>query len=154
LRYANRVKGLSKSNNLKKDQSESSLSLPPKDLSLSPPLPLEDARDFSNYNQTVANIDDGRRSVDNPQYYNQYEELGRYPSSLSLSYDFTNREESWFSSMVENNRVNMREGIVGPVTSQKSSSAAMNSFDRYRDEKVHKVSPTRRKVSREEKPDK
>ena len=46
------------------------------------------------------------------------------------------REESGFSSMVENNRVNMREGIVGPVTSQKSSSATMDSFDPYGDEKV------------------
>lgn len=153
LRYADRVKGLSKSSNLKKDQSASSLALPPKDSSSSPPLPLEDAREFSDYNQTVANADVGRRSVDNPQYYNQSEELGRHPSSLSSSYAFTSREESGFSSMVENNRVNMREGIAGPVTNQKSTSAAMNSVDPYVDEKVQKVSPTRRKVSREEKPE-
>ena len=59
------------------------------------------------------------------------------------------REESGFSSMVENNRVNMREGIAGPVTSQKSSSVAVNYFDPDGDEKVQKVSPTCRKVSRE-----
>lgn len=154
LRYADRVKGLSKSSNMKKDQSTSSSALPPKDLSSSPPLPLDDAREYSDYNQTVANVDAGRRSVDNPQYYSQSEELGRLPSSLSSSYPFNSREESGFSGMVENNRVNMREGIAGPVTSQKSSSSAMNSFDPYGDEKVQKVSPTRRKVSREEKPDK
>lgn len=154
LRYADRVKGLSKSSNMKKDQSTSSSALPPKDLSSSPPLPSEDAREYSDYNQTVANVDAGRRSVDNPQYYSQSEELGRLPSSLSSSYPFNSREESGFSGMVENNRVNMKEGIAGPATSQKSSSSAMNSFDTYGDEKVQKVSPTRRKVSRDEKPDK
>lgn len=154
LRYADRVKGLSKSSNMKKDQSTSSSALPPKDLSSSPPLPSEDAREYSDYNQTVANVDAGRRSVDNPQYYSQSEELGRLPSSLSSSYPFNSREEIGFSGMVENNRVNMKEGIAGPATSQKSSSSAMNSFDTYGDEKVQKVSPTRRKVSRDEKPDK
>ena len=79
----------------------------------------------------------------------QSEELGRNPSNLSSSYAFTSIEESGFSSMVENNRVNMREGIAGPVTSQNSSSTAMNSFDPYGDEKVQKVSPTCQKVSRE-----
>ena len=134
---------------MKKDQSASSLALPPKDSSSSSPSPLEDAREFSDYNQIVANADVGRRSVENPQYYNQFEELGRHPSNLSSSYAFTSREESGFSSMVENNRVNMRESIASPVTSQKSSSTAMNSFDPYGDEKVQKVSPTCRKVSRE-----
>ena len=47
---------------------------------LSPTMAPEDARDFSDYNQIVANADVGRRSVDNPQYYNQSEELGRHPS--------------------------------------------------------------------------
>ena len=121
---------------MKKDQSASSLALPPKDSSSSSPSPLEDAREFSDYNQIVANADVGRRSVENPQYYNQSEELGRNPSNLSSIYAFTSRKETSFSSMVENNRVNMREGIVGPVTSQKSSSATMDSFDPYGDEKV------------------
>jgi len=43
-------------------------------------LPPKDAREYFEYNQTVANADVGRRSVDNPQYYNQSEELARHPS--------------------------------------------------------------------------
>ena len=80
---------------MKKDQSASSLALPPKDFSSSRPLPLEDAREFSDYNQIVANVDVGRRSVDNPKYYNQSEELGRYPSNLSSSYAFTKQRGKW-----------------------------------------------------------
>lgn len=76
--------------------------------------------------------------------------LGRIPSSLSLSYAFTSREEIGSSNTIDNKRVNMREGIFGPVTTQNSSPTAINSFDLCRDEKVKKFIPTHQKVSKED----
>eukprot|EP01018_Ginkgo_biloba_P017526 Gb_23913 [translate_table: standard] len=156
LRYADRVKGLSKNSNSKKDQNASSAALPLKDsTSISPPLVSVDARELSDYNQEVTGADNSisRRPIDSLSHYNQSEELDGHSSSFSSNYAVNSRGESGLtSSFVDKDKVNVRENFGGSVSSQKF--AATNSFNMHEEDKIQKVSPTRRKVIREEKTEK
>eukprot|EP00252_Welwitschia_mirabilis_P024702 TRINITY_DN7408_c0_g1_i2.p1 TRINITY_DN7408_c0_g1~~TRINITY_DN7408_c0_g1_i2.p1 ORF type:complete len:508 (-),score=122.51 TRINITY_DN7408_c0_g1_i2:432-1955(-) len=148
LRYADRVKGLSKSSNLRKDQVSSSTTQIPRESS-SLTLPSGESKDFSDHNQALS-FESSRRSVETQQYGNQSEELDKNSSGLPSVMPYGTREENGYSNYIEN-RANTRESIAGSA-SQKNSSTNLSSLDINGEEKAQKVSPTRRKT-REDKPE-
>ncbi|XP_058083637.1 kinesin-like protein KIN-13A [Magnolia sinica] len=152
LRYADRVKSLSKSGNAKKDpvpgptagKESSSASLLPVSVELEDPF---------DQNQEVKVADPSRRVVENFSY-NSTADFDRHSSSFPANYPFNGREESGAtSSSLDRERVDVKNSFGGS-TSNKPFSSAQNSYDTAEDEKVQKVSPPRRKVSREEKSEK
>lgn len=158
LRYADRVKGLSKSSNSRKDQNAMSVAVPSKDpvsvsTNISPTLYQGHSRDFSD-NGGITSADNNRRHVDSLPYYNQAEDLDRHSSSLSSNFLVSNNQESGLSSNVDKDRVYMKEGIVGSGASRKSINVAQNLFDLNEEDKTQKVTSIRQKVSKEEKNDK
>ncbi|KAJ9700015.1 hypothetical protein PVL29_005718 [Vitis rotundifolia] len=154
LRYADRVKSLSKSGNAKKDQGVSSLP-PVNKESSSASLPASvDVEDVYEQQPEVKLADMGRRTADKESSYNHAADFDRQPSSFPSNYPFNAREESGVApGLIDRERVEMKNTFVGS-TSQKmySSSYSQNSVDT--EEKVQKVSPPRRKVPREEKSEK
>lgn len=155
LRYADRVKSLSKSGNAKKDQGVSSLPPVNKESSSAASLPASvDVEDVYEQQPEVKLADMGRRTADKESSYNHAADFDRQPSSFSSNYPFNAREESAVApGLIDRERVEMKNTFVGS-TSQKmySSSYSQNSVDT--EEKVQKVSPPRRKVPREEKSEK
>ncbi|KAF8401476.1 hypothetical protein HHK36_012415 [Tetracentron sinense] len=158
LRYADRVKSLSKSGNAKKDQA-SGLVLPTiKGSSSAPSLPvLIEAEDI--YDQQVDVADLSRRVVEKEKLsYKSTADIDRQPSSLPSNYPINGREEGGVASGSldrERERVDMKN-IFGGFKSHKlyTSSTAQNLNDTVEEEKVQKVSPNRRKAFREEKSEK
>ncbi|XP_059066863.1 kinesin-like protein KIN-13A [Cryptomeria japonica] len=158
LRYADRVKGLSKSSNSRKDQNAMNVAVPSKDsvstsTNMSPTLYQGHSREFSD-NGGITSAENNRRPVDSLPYYNQVEDLDRHSSNLSSNFLFSNNQEGGFSSNVDKDRVYMKEGVVGSGATRKSINVGQNSFDLNEEDKIQKVSSTRQKVSKEEKPDK
>lgn len=158
LRYADRVKSLSKSGNAKKDQGASSLPPSNKDSSSSSAyLPVAaDGDDINEQHEDFKVVDTGRRVVEreNVSYIPTPDFDRQPPSSFPSNYSFSGREESGTtSSLVDKDRADTKNTFSGP-TSQKmySSPFSQNSVDA--EEKVQKVSPPRRKAYREEKPEK
>ncbi|RWR76516.1 kinesin-like protein KIN-13A [Cinnamomum micranthum f. kanehirae] len=147
LRYADRVKSLSKSSNAKKDQVPGPAI---KESSLASSIEVVDLND---QNQEVKTADTGRRVPENS--YNSSADLDRHSYGLPPpNYSFNGREENGATSVyVDKERVDMKNNFGGP-TSLKSSSYVQNLSDTLEDEKVQKVSPPHRKVTREEKPEK
>ncbi|XP_043710902.1 kinesin-like protein KIN-13A [Telopea speciosissima] len=154
LRYADRVKSLSKGGNAKKDQGAGSLLPASKESysasSLAVPVEPEDS-----YSQTQEmKMVDMRKKVSERENfsYNSVTDLER-ESSLPSNYPLSGREESGVvSSSLDRERPNSKSSIGGS-TSQKPYSSAQTSNDML-EERVQKVSPPRRKVFREEKSDK
>uniref|UniRef100_A0A0D6R153 Kinesin-like protein n=1 Tax=Araucaria cunninghamii TaxID=56994 RepID=A0A0D6R153_ARACU len=154
LRYADRVKGLSKGSNSRKEHNASNVIFPSKDsTSVSSALLAGQARELPDNSETAI-ADSSRRPADNQPYYNQVEDLDKHSSSFSAGFSFNSKEESAFPSIVDQERLNMRESTVVSGNNRKSLSASQNSYDMYEEDKVQKVSPTRRKVIKEEKPEK
>eukprot|EP01018_Ginkgo_biloba_P020497 Gb_02027 [translate_table: standard] len=154
LRYADRVKGLSKSG--KKDQTVSSASFSQKDAtSISPPmLPLASGEP-SDYGQEAPAAYTTRKPVESPPYYNQNGDIEGHSSNLSSNYSFSSRTETGLATnSVEKDRTNSREKFGSSATSQKLSVAAVKSSDMYDENWAQMVSPTGRKVIREQKPEK
>ncbi|GMN62401.1 hypothetical protein TIFTF001_031476 [Ficus carica] len=150
LRYADRVKSLSKSGNPKKDQAAN---LPPtnKDVSsASSQLVSAGAEDVYEQRQEVKVADTGRRVVEKDNSsHNSTADVDKHAGSLLPSYPLNGREEKGMaSSAVDRERFEMKSSYADS-NSQKIYSYSQNSVDT--EDKVQKVSPPRRKVSKEEK---
>ncbi|KAF5944680.1 hypothetical protein HYC85_018757 [Camellia sinensis] len=155
LRYADRVKSLSKSGNPKKDQVASLLPPPNKESISASSFPVSaDVEDVYEQHQEVKVVDTGGRRVvekENPSY--NPSESNKQPSTFPSNYPFGEREDSGVTfGTVERERVDKQN--FGGLTSQKmhSSSYLQNSVDT--EERVQKVSPPRRKAHRDEKSEK
>lgn len=145
----NRVKSLSKSGNPKKDQVPGPAT---KESSLASSTSVE-LEDLNDQNQDVKTAGTGRRVPENS--YNYSADFDRHPYSMPPpNYTFNGREENMATSgYVDKEKVDMKNNCGGS-TSLKSSSSVQNLSNTLEDEKVQKVSPPRRKVIREEKPEK
>ncbi|XP_059648372.1 kinesin-like protein KIN-13A isoform X2 [Cornus florida] len=145
LRYADRVKSLSKSGNVKKDQVASSLPPPNKESSSASSFPVSaDVEDVYEQHQEVKAVDAGRTAVEreNPV------DFGKQPSGFPSKYPLNGREESSVTSgTAEKEKVEMKNTFGGstttttatkPSTAQKLySSYSQNSVDT--EEKMQKV---------------
>ncbi|KAJ4955899.1 hypothetical protein NE237_012682 [Protea cynaroides] len=154
LRYADRVKSLSKSGNAKRDQGTGSLLAASKESSSASSLAVAVEPDevYSQAQETKV-VDMGKTVPEKENYSNSGADFQRQSSSLPSNYPSSGREESGVvSGSLERERNNTRSAFGGS-TSQKPYSSAQNSNDLL-EEKVQKVSPPRRKVFREEKSEK
>ncbi|ERN02236.1 hypothetical protein AMTRI_Chr02g265230 [Amborella trichopoda] len=153
LRYADRVKSLSKSGNPRKDQLPNTLPPTGKDSSSTSSIPLAVEPDsYYDYNQEEKPMDIGRRTVESFSY-NSNADVDRNRQSVPPNYSFSSREDGGLnSSAVDRERADITETYGGP-TSSKLYSSALESYP-IEEEKVQKVSPTRRKVNRDEKAEK
>ncbi|KAF5176355.1 Kinesin-like protein kin-13a [Thalictrum thalictroides] len=167
LRYADRVKSLSKSGNTKKDQAPGPLPSTIRESSSAPSFPFSDDIPDSTQEAKVADMGKRVSEKDNfssnynvdyekhqPSLSSNYSFNGReQPSGLSSSYPFNGREEGGGTyASVERERVESRIAYGGS-TSNKQYSASQNSNDTQEGERVKKVSPPRRKIPKEEKPE-
>lgn len=154
LRYADRVKSLSKSGNAKKDQAVSSLPPTNKDASSTSSLPVSADVDGVYEQQEVKVPDMGRRVVEKEtQSFNPTVDYDKQPSSFTSGFSYNGREESGLTSGLADRERYESNSSFGGLTGQKVHSFyTQHSVDT--EEKVPKVSPTRRKGSREEKSEK
>uniref|UniRef100_A0A1D1YYC5 Kinesin-like protein n=1 Tax=Anthurium amnicola TaxID=1678845 RepID=A0A1D1YYC5_9ARAE len=151
LRYADRVKSLSRTGNSKKDQVPAS-SLPSSKESSSASsysFPVE-SEDIFKQNQETKAMEMGRKIPENVPY-NSASEIDGFSSNVTSSYNFNGREESGttFSSL---ERADVKYNFSGS-TSHKLHSG-QNPYDNQDEDNARKVSPPRRKVNREEKSEK
>ncbi|KAJ6904340.1 kinesin-like protein KIN-13A [Populus alba x Populus x berolinensis] len=151
LRYADRVKSLSKSGNAKKDQAVSSLPPTNKDASSTSSLPVSADVDGVYEQQEVKVPDMGRRVVEKEtQSFNPTVDYDKQPSSFTSGFSYNGREESGLTSGLADRERYESNSSFGGLTGQKVHSLyTQHSVDT--EEKAPKVSPTRRKGSREEK---
>ncbi|XVE82150.1 hypothetical protein DITRI_Ditri15bG0123700 [Diplodiscus trichospermus] len=150
LRYADRVKSLSKGGNPKKDQAVNSLPPSNKDASASSLPTTADVEDVYERQQEVKVVDTARRVVEKDVFTVDFD---KQPSTFSSSYPFNGREENGMGSASTDRERFEASNSYGGVTGQRAySSNSQNSADT--EEKVQKVSPPHRKVTREEKSDK
>ncbi|KAJ6911986.1 hypothetical protein NC652_022312 [Populus alba x Populus x berolinensis] len=154
LRYADRVKSLSKSGNAKKDQAVSSLPPTNKDASSTSSLPVSADVDGVYEQQEVKVPDMGRRVVEKEtQSFNPTVDYDKQPSSFTSGFSYNGREESGLTSGLADRERYESNSSFGGLTGQKVHSLyTQHSVDT--EEKAPKVSPTRRKGSREEKSEK
>ncbi|XP_031497627.2 kinesin-like protein KIN-13A isoform X2 [Nymphaea colorata] len=154
LRYADRVKSLSKGGNARKEQSPNSFPTS-KDPSLSLACPgSAEAEEPYDQNQEVNVVETGRKGAES--FYNSNIEVDRYlvkhSSSSSTSYALNGREEDGFpSGSLDRERPDSTEFSGGLISSNRHHSSI--SSDLPEAERVQKVSPTGRKVAREDKPE-
>lgn len=145
----NRVKSLSKSGNAKKDQA-----LPPanKDVSsTASQIVSGDADDVYEQRQEVKIAEMGRRTVEKESFLNNSSaDFDKQAGSLSSSYTLNGREEKGMASG-STDRERSDKNSYGDSNSQKMHSYSQSTIDT---EKVPKVSPPRRKVSRDDKSEK
>ncbi|XP_022721932.1 kinesin-like protein KIN-13A [Durio zibethinus] len=147
LRYADRVKSLSKSGNPKKDQAVNSLPPSNKDASSASSLSATaDVEDVYERQQEVKVVDTTRRVVEKDVYTVDFD---KQPSTFSSSYSFNGREEVGMASgPTDRERFEVTNSYGGSTSQRSYSSNSQNSADT--EEKVQKVSPPRRKVTRVE----
>ncbi|KAF3785017.1 KINESIN-13A Kinesin-13A [Nymphaea thermarum] len=151
LRYADRVKSLSKGGTSKKEQSSSSVPAGKDSSSASSAFMSSEADDFYDQSQDMKTVETGRKAAES--FYTSNADADRYSSSLPPNYALNGREESRLpSSFMDRDKPNVREAFGSSVASSKYYSS-VNS-DTLEEERVQKVSPTRRKVTREERPEK
>ncbi|XP_015899896.1 kinesin-like protein KIN-13A [Ziziphus jujuba] len=152
LRYADRVKSLSKSGNAKKEQAVNILPPTNKDVSSSSSqLVSSDGDDVYEQRQEVKVADMGRRAVEKENLLNNSSaDFDKQAGSLSSTYILNGREEKGMASgSMDRERVDKISYV--DANSQKMHSYSQNTAD---SEKVPKVSPPRRKVARDEKSEK
>ncbi|OWM74078.1 hypothetical protein CDL15_Pgr008389 [Punica granatum] len=153
LRYADRVKSLSKSGNARKDQGGSNKDT----LSASVSATSPDIDPVSDLVEEVKGVDIGsRRAVEKDNMsYSSASDYDKPMSTLPSSYPSNGRLESVGAASVSMDRERFEaKSSYGSSTSVKlnTSSYSQNSVDI--EEKVQKVSPPRRKGVRDEKPEK
>ncbi|CAL9225563.1 unnamed protein product [Arabidopsis halleri] len=152
LRYADRVKSLSKSGNSKKDQTSNLLPPATKDVSLaSSQLASNDVEDVFEPPQEP-NVQETGRRVEKDSYSTsgiEFKQPTHYPSSYPVNF----REESGIPSISMDKGRPDTSNSFGGSTSQRIHSSSYSQDSSDQEEKVKKVSPPRRKVSREEKPE-
>lgn len=145
----NRVKSLSKSGNAKKDQGPASK----ESLSAAASSVPVDPEDLNDQNQEVKTADTGGRVAE--KAYNSSTDFDGRPYSLPApNYTFNGRDENGATSGYMDKEKADTKNNFGGSTGLRSSFSVQNSSDTLEDEKVQKVSPPRRKVTREEKPEK
>ncbi|KAF2289170.1 hypothetical protein GH714_029216 [Hevea brasiliensis] len=151
LRYADRVKSLSKSGNPRKDQPVNSLPPTNKDVSSASSLPADVDDVFEQ--QEVKAVDTGRKVVEKETFsYNPTTDFDKQPSSFTSSYPLSGREESGSSGSVDREKIEISNSYCGSTSQKVQSPCSQNSVDT--EEKMQKVSPPRRKGPREEKSEK
>ncbi|KAF4365066.1 hypothetical protein CsatB_025901 [Cannabis sativa] len=154
LRYADRVKSLSKSGNARKDQA-TNIPLPSNKEVISALHQVSgDAEDiYEQQRQEVKVADTGRRVAEKDNsFYNSSADFDKQSGSLSSSYLPNGRDEKGIASgSTDRERFEMKNSYCDS-NSQRMYSYSQNSGDV--EDKVQKVSPPRRKVPREEKSDK
>ena len=115
------------------------------------PLAAE-PEDLSEKNQVAKPVDVSRRNVNFS--YSSSSEPDRNLSGVMLNNAYSGREESVPAfNALERERVDMKNSYSSS-SSHKLYSSAQNTFNAQDEEKVPKVSPPRRKVPMEEKPEK
>ncbi|KAG5240890.1 hypothetical protein OIU76_014409 [Salix suchowensis] len=151
LRYADRVKSLSKSGNAKKDQAVSSLPPTSKDASSTSSLPVSADVDGVYEQQEVKVPDMGRRVVEKEtSSLNPTVDYDKQSSSFTSVFSYNGQEENELTSGLADRERYGSNSSFGGLTSQKvHSSYTQHAVDT--EDKVPKVSPTRRKGSRDEK---
>ena len=150
----NRVKSLSKSGNARKDQAINLLPSINKDVLPASSLPVSvESEDVFEQRQEVKVADTGRRVLEKENLsYNPTVDYSKQPSSFSSSYPLNGREEKGVpSGSMDRERYEIKNSY-GDSTIPKTYSSYPQNLDT--EEKVQKVSPPRRKVSREEKSEK
>ncbi|XP_028751672.1 kinesin-like protein KIN-13A [Neltuma alba] len=151
LRYADRVKSLSKSGNPRKEQTLNSVSQTNKEVSsTSSLLASAGAEDVNDRRQEAKTMDVGERLAEKEtSVYKSAADVDKHPSSFSSSYLVNGPEEkSSTSASMDRERFEVKNSY-SDRTSQKMNFYSQNLVDT--DEKVQKVSPPRRKGSKEEK---
>ncbi|KAI3804569.1 hypothetical protein L1987_26215 [Smallanthus sonchifolius] len=143
LRYADRVKSLSKSGNSKKDQVGSSQTTN-KESSLANTLVSSDVDDTYEQHQEAKVMDTDKRGQQ--RSYTATSDFEKQPRPSSSNYSFNSRDDSG----LDKEKVDVKNTYSGS-NNQKTYSMP-NSVDK--EETVQKVSPPRRKGYREEKPEK
>lgn len=179
LRYADRVKSLSKGGNSRKDQPVNMLPPTNKDVSSSSStLVSAGVDDIHEQRQEVKITDTGRRAMEKESFSYIHEQrpevkltdtgrravdkesisyiptpdFDKHPANFSSSNPITIREEKGMaSSSTDRERFEMNNSY-GDSYSQKMSYQSQNSVDA--EEKVQKVSPPRRKLTKDEKSEK
>ncbi|GMI70303.1 hypothetical protein like AT3G16630 [Hibiscus trionum] len=144
LRYADRVKSLSKSGNPKKDQAINSLPTSNKDGSSAPSLSATADIDVYEQQPEVKFVDTGRRVVEKDVYIVDFD---KQPSTFT--YPFNGREESRMASGPTDRDIVEVNNSYGVSTRQRVYSSNSQNLDGT-EEKVQ-VSPPCRKATREEK---
>ncbi|KAH7676648.1 Plus-end-directed kinesin ATPase protein [Dioscorea alata] len=149
LRYADRVKSLSKSGNSKKDPT---LAPSSKESSTTSSITLSvEPEDSYDQTQEMRVIETSRRNVEN-NLYSSTTESERYTSNTRSNYSSNGREESGptSGSLLERERADLKNNYGGP-SSHKLYASSQASFGIQEEEKASKVSPPRRKTTRDEK---
>ncbi|XP_019070312.1 kinesin-like protein KIN-13A isoform X1 [Solanum lycopersicum] len=154
LRYADRVKSLSKSGNTKKDQNAGIILPMMKELSSAPTLVAStEAEDDSEQPQESKVSEVSRRMGRESTSYNPSSERNQ-TSSFASTHTFTGWEESGTNSAgLDRNKFEVKNSYRVPSGQKMYPTPNMQSSADTED-KVQKESPPRRKVSRDEKPEK
>ncbi|XP_049389490.1 kinesin-like protein KIN-13A isoform X2 [Solanum stenotomum] len=154
LRYADRVKSLSKSGNTKKDQNAGRILPMMKEPSSAPTLVAStEAEDDSEQPQESKVSEVSRRMERESTSYNPSSERNQ-TSNFASTHTFTGWEESGTNSAgLERDKFEMKHSYRVPAGQKMYPTPNMQSSADTED-KVQKVSPPRRKVSRDEKPEK
>ncbi|KAK6913769.1 Kinesin motor domain, partial [Dillenia turbinata] len=149
LRYADRVKSLSKSGNPKKDQTAPSMPLTNKDVSSALSVPAATKDDPYEQQQDVKRMDTSRKVVEKENYsYNPSNDFDKQSSSNPSNYPFNGREESGAAAgSLDRERAEMKTSFTGSTSQKSYSSYPKSSVDIV--EKVQKVSPPHRKAKDE-----
>lgn len=148
LRYADRVKSLSKSGNPKKDQALSA-SIPAYKESI--PIPAE-VEDFQEQQEEIKVVDTGRRVLERENHLYKSSESYKQPSNFPLSFANGRDDGGPTVGATERNRTDKQN--AGNLASQKSYSSSYLSTSLDGEERVQKVSPPGRKALKEEKAEK
>ena len=145
--YLNRVKSLSKSGNPRKDQATGSLVPSGKESASASSFPFSvESEDPLEQNQEVKVAELPRKNMESFSH-NSTSEVDRNSSCMMPIYTHNGREESGVTlGSFEMERVDMKSSQSSYVN--KIYSSVQNSFDGQDEEKVPKVSPPRRKISR------
>ncbi|GAB2266653.1 Kinesin-like protein KIN-13A [Dionaea muscipula] len=148
LRYADRVKSLSKSGNGKKDSASSTLPLVNKEASFLASLPLNaDMEDVQDQFLEARATDTSKRVADKENtFYNRTADHDRQPTNLPSTKAVNGLDvSSTASGSIDKEAAETRTTFGGSTGQSMYSSFVQNSADV--EEKMQKVSPPRRKVS-------
>lgn len=146
------MKSLSKSGNPKKDQGATSASLNKENPSI--PQVSTGGEDVYDQQQEVKPVDTSRKVAEKNYYHKPITDVDKRSSTYPSHQSFKSREESGVvSGFVDRERADLKNTSVSS-TSQKLYTSSLSHNEVDTEEKVQKVSPPRRKASRDDKPDK
>ncbi|XAR57078.1 Plus-end-directed kinesin ATPase [Bertholletia excelsa] len=154
LRYADRVKSLSRSGNMKKDQGNGPVPSTSKESVLTSSFPASaEMEDVYEQDQEPKVADTGRKVVEKDSISYNPSDSNKQSFSFQSNYPFNGRDDSGMASgAIEKDRLDKQN--LGGSTSQKSYSSLYSQNAVDAEERVQKVSPPRRKSNRDEKSEK